>query len=108
MYLQAEIEQQIEKVCPIDGISFGNLDDKSTWRIDFRANATDEERSAAHDVLNQFTWDTQKEKDVKKRFDIETYRNDRVMRLLFTMWKKDTGGKGFPEFIDYIDSLEIE
>lgn len=46
-----ELDQAIKTVCPIDGVSIGNRADRSTWRIDFREEATDDQRAAARAVM---------------------------------------------------------
>lgn len=48
------VETSIKKVCPIVGVSFGRLDDKTTWRIDFTDDANDEQRKAAQEALDAF------------------------------------------------------
>jgi hypothetical protein len=48
------ITDQIAAVCPIDGMSFGIADDKSTWRIDFNTTATDAQKLAANTLLQGF------------------------------------------------------
>ena len=54
MTIAAQLEQALRAVCPIDGVSLGNLADKSTWRIDFHASATSAQRRAAQDALTAF------------------------------------------------------
>lgn len=44
----------VEAVCPIDGVSIGRKDDKSTWRIDFKTEATPAQQQAARDVVLAF------------------------------------------------------
>jgi hypothetical protein len=44
----------IEAVCPIDGVSIGRQDEKATWRIDFKDDATKEQRAAAASVIRSF------------------------------------------------------
>lgn len=39
---------------PIDGVSIGKASDKATWRIDFKLEATPEQRAAAQQVLQDF------------------------------------------------------
>ena len=43
----ALVHAAVAAVCPIHGVSIGRKDDKGTWRIDFQASATDEQRQAA-------------------------------------------------------------
>lgn len=49
-----KLDAAIKVVCPIFGVSIGRPDDKSTWRIDFEAQATSQQRSAAQAVLAAF------------------------------------------------------
>lgn len=53
----AKLDKAIKTVCPIDGVSIGRKDDKSTWRIDFRPEATQTQRDAAQAILSAFIWD---------------------------------------------------
>ena len=46
-----EIDQAIKAVCPILGIAFRRLDDKSTWVINYADHATDAEKRAADNLL---------------------------------------------------------
>ena len=48
------LDLAIRSVCPIDGVSVGTWDDKQTWRIDFKPEATTEERAAAQGVVDAF------------------------------------------------------
>jgi hypothetical protein len=41
-------------VCPVEGISVGKWIDRSTWRIDYSAEATPSQKSAAAAVMNTF------------------------------------------------------
>lgn len=46
-----EIDQAIRTVCPILGIAFRRLDDKSTWIINYADDSTPEQRAAADAML---------------------------------------------------------
>lgn len=48
------LHSSIAAVCPIDGVSFANPEDSATWMIQFRAEATAEQRSAAQEILAAF------------------------------------------------------
>lgn len=47
------LDQAIRAACPIDGVSIGKAQDKTTWRIDFKPEATESERAAASAILAQ-------------------------------------------------------
>ncbi len=54
MSLAESLTSAIKAVCPIEGISVARRDDRSTWRIDFAATATAEQRAAAAAVVAGF------------------------------------------------------
>lgn len=49
-----QLTKALGQIAPIHGVSIGRRNDKSTWRIDFKADATVEQRAAAQAVLNTF------------------------------------------------------
>lgn len=52
--LALHVHNDVEKVCPIVGVSIGRRCDKSTWRIDFRPEATEAQRAAAYEAMFLF------------------------------------------------------
>lgn len=46
-----EIDKALKAVCPVQGVSYVDRDDKSTWIIVYADDATDEQKQAAEDVL---------------------------------------------------------
>lgn len=54
MTIAAKLDEAIKAVCPIRGISIGREDDKTTWRINFKDEATDKQRADARAVLEAF------------------------------------------------------
>lgn len=48
------LHRRIKAVAPIDGVSAPDPADKSTWRVDFKDEATQEERDAAQAVIDAF------------------------------------------------------
>lgn len=44
----------IRAACPVESISIGKRDDKSTWRIDFKPEATPQQRAAGQAVIDAF------------------------------------------------------
>lgn len=69
------LDSKIKEVSPVHGVSVGDPSDKSTWRIDFKAEATQAQRDAAQAVVDGF--DFQKEKvvaDLVERVDAESSR----------------------------------
>ena len=54
MDIALALDTAIKEVCPIDGVSIGSLTDRSLWRVDFKNEATQEQRQAAIAVLEAF------------------------------------------------------
>lgn len=50
-----ELNDAISKVAPIDGVRIGNKDDRNTWAIYFKPEATKEQREAAESALRSFS-----------------------------------------------------
>ena len=54
MNLAANLDAAIKVVCPIYGVSIGREDDRQTWRIDFKPEATLQQRTNAQAILDTF------------------------------------------------------
>lgn len=61
----------IKAVCPVESVSVGNVNDKTTWRIDFAAAATPQQRAAAQSALDAFDPNTPEEtrRDIVEELD---------------------------------------
>lgn len=55
-----DVHAAVAAVCPIHGVSIGRWEDKSTWRIHFKEDATAEQRQAAKEVLQAFDMEENK------------------------------------------------
>ena len=53
-----QLDRALKRVCPTHGVSMGRKNDKKTWRIDFKDEATPAERVAAQNVLDNFDLNT--------------------------------------------------
>lgn len=49
-----KLDFDLRAVCPIDGISIGIFDEKNTWRIDYKPEATMDEKNAAQVIVDNF------------------------------------------------------
>lgn len=56
MSVTARLDSTIRAVCPIDGVSVGTPGDPATVRIDYRPEATTQQRAAAVSALAAFDW----------------------------------------------------
>lgn len=54
MSLAATLDAAIKAVCPICGVSVGDVNDKSTWTYHCLPEATDAQRAAANAVIAAF------------------------------------------------------
>lgn len=52
--IHGEIDKAVKSVAPVVGISFGDMDDKSTWALQFADTASKEQIEAAYAVLHDF------------------------------------------------------
>jgi hypothetical protein len=65
---------------PIDGVSFGTLDDPSTWTVHYRPEATKEQRETAEHALQAFDLTTVA--TVAAEADADARLNEPVTRAL--------------------------
>jgi len=55
MSTAARLDQALRAAgLPVMGVAIGRKDDKTTWRIDFTADATDAQRAAAAKLMSSF------------------------------------------------------
>lgn len=54
MTLLKKLTDRISEIAPIEGVGLGNINDKSTWRIDFKNSATDEQKMTANNFLQSY------------------------------------------------------
>lgn len=78
-----KLTENISAVCPIHGISFGILNDKNTWKIDFKDGATAQQRTDAQNALQAFdpASENQLYEDRKAALDAEAV-SDNFIELL--------------------------
>lgn len=105
MSLQVYLDQAIKAVCPIHGVSFGKLDDKSTWRINFANEATDKQKAEAQKIIDDFVWDDNKKEKYRKIERDEKYKDDLLMRKAFKEYQDTFPQTSFSDFLDYLESI---
>lgn len=49
-----KLDKEVSAVAPIHGVSVGNANDKSTWRIDFKDEVTTQQKTDAQAALGAF------------------------------------------------------
>lgn len=107
MYLQVAVDQGIKKVCPIHGVSFGKLDDKSTWIIHFCDEANPEQKAAALNFINNFEWSEVQEEAAKRQADIDAKRNDPIFKLGYQSYRLQNPDATFEQFVDYLNAMQV-
>ena len=81
---EVSVHEAIAAVCPIDGVLFGDLADKATWRIDFSPEATDEQKARAQDALDAYDLNVAPAapRDLIAELDALTARNAKLAAAL--------------------------
>lgn len=92
MSFEARLDAAIKSVCPIHGVSIGRKWDKSTWRIDFRADANADQRSAARSVLDAF--------DVSVDVPFIDQRQAAIDALLFEQAKRADAPQAVKDYVE--------
>ena len=81
MTAQGRITLLVAAVAPIDGISFGKFDDKTTWAIQFKPEATQAEIYASHAVIDNIENELEKQGIIDEIDALErTYMMPRASR----------------------------
>lgn len=107
MAMQDYLDQEIKKICPIHGISFPKLNDKSGWRIDFEDSATPEQRQAAIEYIDRFVWTDELEKKQKKDLLVNQYKDDLSVKAGFHQYKKENPDAKFADYVEFLQALEV-
>lgn len=105
MRLEFVIQEAVDKVCPNWGMSFGKLDDKKTWTVNFKQEATDDQKKQAQAVIDNFVWDDKAKKDAEHKSKIDQYQNDLVMKAIYQLYVRQNPELSFSDFIKYLDTL---
>lgn len=105
MPLESYLDQAVKKVCPIYGISFGNLDDKTTWRIDYDESATDAQKKSAEIIVNEFVWDATTQEIDRKNIRNDKYKDDLVMKQGYANYKISKPDASFSDYLDYLETI---
>src|SRR5690349_5175378 len=87
MNLAVFVDQSVRSVAPIEGISFGDLNDKKTWRIDFNKSATDQQKKDAQNIINNLVWDADAQEKMRKIERDANYSKDLAIKGLFANYK---------------------
>ena len=68
MAIASLLHERVLAVCPVESVSLGVQRDKSTWRIDFKPEATAQQRGNAQAVVDAFDMvlEEQKLKDAER------------------------------------------
>ena len=107
MELEAYLDQKIKEICPIHGISFKDLADKRTWRLDFKDEATDQQKADARAYIQSFDWATE-QANAKMISLKDELRSNKVYRKQFADYKAANADGTLDTFADYINSIKVQ
>lgn len=108
MSLQSYVTFEIEKVCPIIGISFTDLCDKSTWVIQYDDAATPEQIAAANAFLETFAWcETTQLLDSKHHRDLK-YINEPIYKAGYRSYSVIHPAATFTDYMDALENPELQ
>lgn len=107
MTLQVYLDQEIKKICPIHGISFGDLSDKSTWIFHFMDESTEDQKNAAINFIRSFEWTKELQKNHADQQKIEKYKNDLNMKAGYVGYLVSNPKASFLDYINYLESIQI-
>jgi hypothetical protein len=54
--IQFQVQKAVDDVCPNDGVSFPDIDDKTTWRVSFKSESTAQQRTNAQAAIDAFIY----------------------------------------------------
>jgi hypothetical protein len=106
MIMEAAVDIAIKEVCPIHGVSFGKLDDKKTWRIDFSNEATDEQKIEAQKILDGFNWDDQTKEKYRKYIRNIECKDNLTFKQGFADYLEKIPSASFSDYLDYLESIK--
>lgn len=107
MAMQDYLDVELKKICPIHGMSFGKLNDKSTWRIDFTDEATEEQKATAQAYVDAFEWTAELE---QKQLDdqlLDKYKNDLSIKAGYIQYKAQNPDATFLDYVKYLESFSV-
>lgn len=104
MYELDYLHREINKICPIDGLS--QHGDESII-IHFKKEATEEQQKSARQYLDKFTW-TQ-ELESKERDDqlIKQYKDDLSVKAGYVQYKVQNPSVSFLDYIKFLESYPV-
>jgi len=105
MPLQDSLDEKVRLVSPIAGISFGDLNDKRTWRIDFDESATPQQKNAAKDVVDNFVYDDEEKEKDKLRQLVDKVKSDPLYRREYKLYLSTNPSATFKDFIVFLETF---
>lgn len=96
------MHKEINKICPIDGLSH---DDKNGFTIHFKDEATIEQKQAAIEYMESFVWSAELEaKEAKAERDAK-YKDDLGVKAGYASYKAANPNATFTGYLDYLETL---
>lgn len=107
IYFYVAIDQQVKAICPIHGISFYDINDNKTWRIDFAEDATEEQKAAARILVDNFTWTDAEESAAAFADRLAKLKIDPNMKAGYLSYKGSNPKATFSDYVTYLDAIEL-
>ncbi|VVC75994.1 hypothetical protein AQUSIP_12950 [Aquicella siphonis] len=98
------LHKKINALCPIVGVSIGDEDNKNTWEIHYSDIATNAQKLAALNVLNNFVWDISTKAQALKLKLISEYQDEPLYKKMFKQYLINNPAATFSDYIDYLNS----
>lgn len=104
MTIQSYIDCEIKRVCPIIGVRFGNLSDKTTWAIQYDDSATPEQIASAEAFLSAFIWDAEIQEIDRKNERDAKYINAPIYKKGYRDYLLLNPNASFGEYMDFLEN----
>lgn len=75
----SDLDATIRRIVDIDGISIGNKDDKSTWRVAYKTDPTLDELALVNFAIESFSIMSDAEEDAAKYKKVQVAEGDSVV-----------------------------
>lgn len=105
MRIAVILHNQIKEVCPITGVSVFNPEDKRSWRIYFKPEATEEQKIAARNIVADFVYNESSEAEYTRKIMMREKQKDPIAKVVFAMYQAQNPDATFEEFMQYAENL---
>lgn len=98
------LHREINKICPIDGLS-QNGDDPI--EIHFKKEATEDQQKLARQFIDKFVWSDELEKIESDRCKVNQYKDDLSIKAGYVQYKRENPNASFLNYIKFLESYPV-